>query len=323
MKVENRVDISGIDHRIDYDLAKFSYFKTGGKSDFCFFPKDVKEFKVLIDFCLKSEKSWKTIGATSNLMFLKGHAPEILISLKNFNSYCYDVNLNIITVDAGYRLPSLSRKTAKIGLSGFEGLEGIPGTVGGAIYQNAEAFGDAISDYLLDVTVLSLNGQIIVYKKLDLNYSYRHSAFKDKDLGVILSARFSPNISLSKDHIKSRIDSLNWNRRNYQEAKFPNLGSIFATKDIYMDMARFDYIYWKLLLLARWYLSWTKPQDNKLINAITCLRFGIKFKPQPFSDKTMNCFINAPGVSTNLIIKYIEKMKTLTHNEVKIEIEII
>lgn len=317
------MSVDKIENRRDYDLSQFSYFKTGGTCEICFFPKTADEIKEVIFYIKKTNKSFKIIGATSNVLFLDDHAVEVLVSLKNFNDFHYESHLNIITAGAGYRLPGLVRKALKLGLAGFEGLEGVPGTVGGGLYQNAEAFGNSMSDYLLDVTVIDMVGEIKVYHKSELDFSFRHSLFMEKNLGVILSARFSPNMGKKQEETKDRIDVLNANRRRNQESEFPNLGSIFSTKDIYLDIAKHHFFYQKLVSLCRRYYRFSNPDNNRLLNQITCLWFGLKFDPKPFSDKTLNCFINAPGVRTDLVLSYIEQMKVLTNNEIEVEVEII
>ena len=131
-------------------LKTFSYFKTGGLVKLIVYPKTEDEVCLFIKFCFEMNIDYKTIGDTSNLLFLDDKIYGLFLSLKNFNSI--EKKDNSILAFAGASLPGLSRKALLWELSGFEGLEGIPGSIGGAIIMNAGAYGDEIKDHLIKVS---------------------------------------------------------------------------------------------------------------------------------------------------------------------------
>jgi UDP-N-acetylmuramate dehydrogenase len=105
----------------------------------------------------------------------------------------------------------------------LEKLEGIPGSIGGAIFMNAGAHGQQISDRIKNVTSITANGEIITRTKEECKFSYRNSIFKNE---IILSAEFN-FIPMPKEVInKNRKEVLAW-RKEKQPLQYPNAGSIF------------------------------------------------------------------------------------------------
>jgi UDP-N-acetylenolpyruvoylglucosamine reductase len=120
------------------------------------------------------------------------------------------------------------------------------------------------------------------------------------------------------DFIKMKIDKNRIGRLTRQEFVHPNIGSLFATKDIYADLARFNPIYGLKLKFVRKIYKYIQPDNNTLLNYITCRHFGIDYKNRVFSNKTMNCLVNK-GVSTKQFLKYINKIQKITKNTVPLE----
>lgn len=312
---------SKIEFKQNVKLSKYSYFKTGKMTKFIISPKTVEEFKTLVNYLVENRINYKVIGNTSNLLFLDDIVYGVLLSLKNIKKIEIYDHKKIIKVEAGVILPRLVRILAEKGITGFEGLEGIPGTIGGAIYMNAGAYGYEISDRLIDIDVLTKRGKIKCFLKESLKYAFRHSIFKKKNIGIILNARFNIEYG-NKNEINKKIKYFNANRRTYQECQYSNLGSIFATKDLYSDIAKHYLCYRIILYFIRKLNIILKPIDNKLVNKVTCLYFNLRFKKQPFSDKTMNCLINN-NITSKEAIEYINIIKRLTKNSVLLENEIV
>ena len=74
------------------------------------------------------------------------------------------------------------KEAVKRNIGGLESLGGVPGTVGGALIMNAGAYGSEISNNLISVRTLSLNGKIKTYQSEDINFSYRESSFKNNEI---------------------------------------------------------------------------------------------------------------------------------------------
>lgn len=303
------------------DLSKFTWFKTGGLAKFIIYPKNVKELKKIVNFLEDKSIFCKAIGATTNLLFLDEIECEVLISLKKFNKTEISKEKKIIKVEAGVILSCLVRELAAKGITGFEGLEGIPGTIGGAVFMNAGAYGYEISDNLIGIEVLTKDGDIKSFLSQDLNFKFRHSVFKERNLGIILNARFRIRCG-NKDEINKKIGYFSSNRKTYQEHKYPNLGSVFATKDLYSEIARHHFGYKVILYFIKKLKALLKPSDNKILNIITCWYFNLHFKKQPFSDKTMNCLINN-NITSKESVAYIKIIRRLTKDDISLENEIV
>jgi len=122
-------------------------------------------------------------------------------------------------------LHTLIQNAADRCLGGIEKLEGIPGTVGGAIFMNASAHGQQISDCIESVVSITIYGEIITRTKEECKFAYRNSVFRMLD-EIILSAEFD-FVPMPKEVInKNRREVLVW-RREKQPLKYPNAGSVF------------------------------------------------------------------------------------------------
>lgn len=126
---------------------------------------------------------------------------------------------------AGVPLVKLCGFALDNGLGGLEFAYGIPGSVGGAVYMNAGAYGGEMKDVLASVTALDINGNIHEYSADELEMSYRHSRFTDSG-EVILSAEFRLQ-KADKNSIKARMSELMEKRRSKQPLEFPSAGSTF------------------------------------------------------------------------------------------------
>ncbi|MFQ5885673.1 MAG: UDP-N-acetylmuramate dehydrogenase, partial [Anaerolineae bacterium] len=130
----------------------------------------------------------------------------------------------LLRVQAGGSLSSLARRTAKEGLGGLEWAVGIPGTVGGAIVNNAGAYGSSIAQQLQQVTLLDSQGVLRGMAVSELELGYRTSRFKGEN-SVILSADFALQVE-SADLLSQRVTSYERERRKSQP-KEPSAGSVF------------------------------------------------------------------------------------------------
>jgi UDP-N-acetylmuramate dehydrogenase len=134
-----------------------------------------------------------------------------------------------IVCGAGLPLMKLVLKCSKIGATGLENLAGIPGTLGGAIWGNAGAFGREIGDLVEKVKVLELKNsklKIKELKKKDCKFGYRESIFKKKKNWIILEAILRLKKG-NKREIREKIKKILKLRREKQPLEFPSAGSVF------------------------------------------------------------------------------------------------
>ncbi|OTN77413.1 UDP-N-acetylenolpyruvoylglucosamine reductase [Enterococcus sp. 8G7_MSG3316] len=207
----------------DEPLMNYTYTKTGGPADVLAFPKRAAEVKQLVDYCRASDIPWLVLGNASNLIVRDGGIRGLVIMLAEMNEIAVDGTT--ITVAAGAKLIDTTYVALHESLTGFEFACGIPGSVGGAVFMNAGAYEGEIQDVFASCDVLLADGQIVTYKKEEMDFAYRHSALQDQH-AVILSARFELAEG-PQEHIKKRMDELTALRQDKQPLEYPSCGSVF------------------------------------------------------------------------------------------------
>ncbi|MBQ6626623.1 MAG: UDP-N-acetylmuramate dehydrogenase, partial [Ruminococcus sp.] len=110
-------------------------------------------------------------------------------------------------------------------LAGLEFAYGIPGSVGGAVYMNAGAYGGEMKDVVTSVTHLTQDGDIVTLPLDELDFSYRHSVYKENN-SIILSATIELKPG-DKDEIKALMDDILNRRKTKQPLEYPSAGSVF------------------------------------------------------------------------------------------------
>jgi UDP-N-acetylmuramate dehydrogenase len=138
-----------------------------------------------------------------------------------------DAESQTVRAEAGVPFALLARETTKLGSAGLEWAIGIPGTVGGAIVNNAGAYDRAVADVVCRVTILDQRGQIRELPLKDLKLAYRTSRFKEQDSRgeVILSTNFTLTPESTRV-LTERVAGYNAMRQASQPRK-PSAGSVF------------------------------------------------------------------------------------------------
>ncbi len=160
--------------RENFDLSKSNWLGIGGKANFFFKPKDLKDLQI---FLRNNNKHFPiiVIGSGSNLLIRdKGFDGVVIKFGKDFDYK--KINNNIINCGPATPKSILAEYAANNNLTGFEFLYCIPGTVAGGVVMNSGCYGSDISKVVLSVTVIDMNGEIEVISNKDINFSYRHSS---------------------------------------------------------------------------------------------------------------------------------------------------
>lgn len=201
------------------DLKLYTTYKLEGKIKTLYLPENVLELKELIIFLNDKKIKYKILGNGSNVI-INPNYDGVLIKLKNFDKLVIDGDR--VTVECGYMLFKLALKCAMKNLGGLE-FATFPATVGGAIYQNAGAFGINFDKLIEKVTVLDKNGKIFSLSKDELDLGYRDSIFKHHDL-ICLDV----TLKLKKDD--KAMEKINYNKKwrsDRQPLDYPSAGSVF------------------------------------------------------------------------------------------------
>lgn len=218
------LDNNHIEYKLDEPMKAHTTFKIGGAADLYIAVNNLRELKAVISELKACGIPYMMLGKGSNLLVsdegIEGAVVELTGDFKEISIEGYN-----ITCGAGVTLSKLCTVALEHALSGLEFAYGIPGSVGGAIYMNAGAYGGETKDVIKEVIFLDNNGEIITYSCEQSQFSYRHSVYKENG-GIILFAKYK----LTKDDpaaIKARMDDFMDRRRTKQPLEFPSAGSVF------------------------------------------------------------------------------------------------
>lgn len=212
-----------IKHYDDFQLTNFNTLRIKSTAKQFWLPDNSGELVSLLKK-FKDENPI-VIGNGSNILFSSKGIEAPLIYSGNVKDVL--VFGETIDVEAGIKTQTLSKLAYDKGLSGFEFLIGIPASLGGAIYMNAGAHGQTISDCIVSAKVYDYkNNKILTLSKKELGFSYRYSILKEKPY-IVLSAKFEL-IKKDKEQIKAKMDENLIFRKNRQpNLALPNAGSVF------------------------------------------------------------------------------------------------
>lgn len=218
-----RIDLPSINLKFNEPLSTYTYTKTGGPADVLSFPKTVEEVRLVTDYCRQEGIPMTILGNASNLIVRdKGIAGMVIILTDMKKS---EVSGAELTVEAGAKLIDTARLALNHELTGLEFACGIPGSIGGAIYMNAGAYGGEVADVVKSVDYITEAGEVKTATNEEMNFSYRHSIFQEKP-SVILSVVFD----LAKGNvteIADRMSELTELRESKQPLEYPSCGSVF------------------------------------------------------------------------------------------------
>ena len=199
-------------------------FKIGGPADLFFMPQSIEDLTAMIHLCRSASIPFYIMGNGSNLLVGdQGYRGVIIQVYRNLSHY--RIEGNTVIAEAGILLSKLANRIYDAGLQGFEFASGIPGTLGGAVYMNAGAYGGEIKDIIISAKVLSRQGDIKSLSKQALELGYRHSALM-KDGDIVLSAEMALTPGTQKS-IREKMDDLNFRRKDKQPVEKPSAGSTF------------------------------------------------------------------------------------------------
>ncbi|PZO94419.1 UDP-N-acetylmuramate dehydrogenase [Streptococcus halichoeri] len=216
-------ELEGIDIRFDEPLKKYTYTKVGGPADYLVFPRNRYELKRVVSYANAHDIPWLVLGNASNLIVRDGGIRGFVILFDNLNSVT--VNGYTIEAEAGANLIETTKVAKFHSLTGFEFACGIPGSVGGAIFMNAGAYGGEMAHIFLSAKVLTPEGEIKTLSARDMAFGYRHSAIQETG-DIVISAKFALKPG-NYDQIGQEMDRLNHLRRLKQPLEYPSCGSVF------------------------------------------------------------------------------------------------
>ncbi|MBQ7010909.1 MAG: UDP-N-acetylmuramate dehydrogenase [Clostridia bacterium] len=209
----------------NYDLAAHTTMRVGGKAAVAVFPETAEQLCAAVEICAFRGIRHAVLGHASNVVCSdEGYDGVIIRTEKLCGISVYE---DEIVAECGASLNALARAALNAGLTGAEFLYGIPGSVGGACYMNAGAYGGQISDVLLSVTAYnSVTNTVKEYAAEECNFGYRQSIFHDNDSLTVLSCRLRL-CKGDREAIGAKMDELISARKEKQPLEYPSAGSFF------------------------------------------------------------------------------------------------
>ena len=209
-------------------LSTRTTFKIGGPADVLIECGNSAKLPQLLAEIKQKNIPLTVIGKGSNLLVADEGIRGVVLLVSDDK---VTVDGDIITASAGAKLSKLCNAALESGLSGLEFAFGIPGSVGGAVYMNAGAYGGEIKQVIVSVTSITRDGKLILRSADELNLGYRTSVFKQNN-EIILSAEFKLELA-ERNEIKAKMDDFIARRKDKQPLEYPSAGSTFKRPEGY------------------------------------------------------------------------------------------
>jgi UDP-N-acetylmuramate dehydrogenase len=203
-------------------FAELTSLRVGGAIDWVLSPETEDQAAAIVNEMDKTGIGWRALGSGSNILADDGDHHYVVLSLKDLKGEL-EFDGERVSVSAGYSLPRLCIDVARQGLSGIEGLGGIPGTVGGALWMNAGAYGHEIGTVTEKVRV-ARDGLVKEVAGTDVEWNYRHTSFKEGELLLGATLRLMPD---EPERIRARMEDAKSRRMATQPHGSRSAGCFF------------------------------------------------------------------------------------------------
>ena len=211
--------------KFDEPLRRYTAWKIGGPADALLEPLGADELVEAVEIAREHDVPVTILGGGTNVLILDGGIRGLTIRLARALTGVTTTGTSV-TADAGVLYPVLANTTAGRGLAGLEFGSGVPGTVGGAVYMNAGAYGSDTSRVLLWADVYKpKTGTVERVPNVELGLSYRRSALHEHPDWVVLRAAYELTTGDSAE-LKARIKEFRTQRMNGSPNR-PSCGSTF------------------------------------------------------------------------------------------------
>ncbi|MGZ9584217.1 UDP-N-acetylmuramate dehydrogenase [Paenibacillus marinisediminis] len=215
--------LSTQDIKLNEPIKNHAYTKLGGNADVFITPSSYEELSAILLLAKEEEVSVTLLGHGANLIVKDGGIRGITINLNKMNEIRSENGT--LHAQAGASIINVSRYALESELTGLEFACGIPGTVGGALFMNAGAYGGQISDVLVRAIVMNEAGELLTLSKEELELGYRKSIISEKNY-IVLEAEFNLAPARYAD-IKEKMDEFTMARESKQPLEYPSCGSVF------------------------------------------------------------------------------------------------
>jgi UDP-N-acetylmuramate dehydrogenase len=272
----------------DHPLARHTSFNIGGPAEFFLETRDPAE---LVEACIERGIPWLTLGAGTNLLIADAGVEGLVVRCVSRE---WHVDGRRVYAQAGLKMMRLARICADHDLTGFEWAIGVPGTVGGAVYQNAGCWGSELAEVLTEAEGLMPGRGRRTWPREDLDLGYRTSALRQGALrGALVTGAW---IELRPgDGAASRSQMARWTaeRNQTQPIRTKNCGSVFKNP----------------------------PGDSagRMIDAVGLK--GAREGAAQVSEQHANFILNLGGASADQVSRLIERVRCAVRERFEIDLE--
>ena len=225
---------NGVQFEENTPLAPYTSMKIGGPCDLLIKTTNERQLLSVLGACRDNDIPHFILGRGSNLLVSSGGWRGAVIMLSGEKPHV-EVSGNSLTAWAGVPLYALCSAALENSLTGLEFAYGIPGSLGGALYMNAGAYGGEMKDVVSSCRYIGGDGKIHEMSAAEMQLSYRHSAFSEGNMVITsVTLELSPG---DRSAIRSRMDELMQRRRDKQPLNYPSCGSTFKRPEGYFAAA--------------------------------------------------------------------------------------
>ncbi len=226
------LDERKITYRLNEPMKLYTTFKTGGPASLFIIPRGEDELKAVLRLCDESEMDFFVLGKGSNLLVSdSGITDKPVIYMGEGFDYIRQTDECTFEAGAGASVASICKFALSESLSGLEFAYGIPGSVGGAAFMNAGAYGGEVKDVITLCRHLTAKGEEGEFTDSELDFSYRHSIYS-KGGYVITSVAFRLKKGV-KSEIEAAMNDFISRRKDKQPLEYPSAGSVFKRPEGY------------------------------------------------------------------------------------------
>lgn len=207
-------------------MSRYTSFKAGGEAAFVAEAANEEQLKRILKITSNLEIPHILIGNGSNILFKDSGYEGIVIRLSQDFAYVNVTDEGRVVCGAAILLSSLSRELMKKELAGFEFASGIPGSLGGALFMNAGAYGGEMKQVVESVRAISADGSSErIFSNEEMKFGYRHSVLSEN--GYIAVEAVLNMEKGSREKIAERMKELSARRNSKQPVNYPSAGSTF------------------------------------------------------------------------------------------------
>ncbi len=207
-------------------MAEYTSFRAGGTASVLVIPRTLDDLREALSVTWNSDIPCFVMGNGSNVLVRDGGYSGVIIRIGSALSEIR-VEGEYIHAQAGALLSQIARKALEAELTGFEFAAGIPGSVGGAVYMNAGAYGGEMVQVVESVELLSMGGsEEIVLPGESMAFGYRKSVLMEDSIGVVTGVTLKLTKG-NRSEIEAKMKELAAKRIEKQPLQYPSAGSFF------------------------------------------------------------------------------------------------